>query len=111
VASAVEYQQLMPDQHGFGHNGTESTRPYQSGHGDHQMNEQDEKVAHPGNGISTSRTTAFYLAIRHGPDATVKFACTRILQYFRKNDWARVAVDPTGCKNSNPEKRTADNRY
>jgi hypothetical protein len=23
------------------------------------MNEQDEKVAHPGNGISTSRTTAF----------------------------------------------------
>ena len=47
------------DQHGFGHNGTESARPYQSGHGDDQMNEQDEKIAHPGNGISTSRTTAF----------------------------------------------------
>ena len=49
----------MPDQHGFGNNGTESARPCQSGHGDDQMNEQDEQVAHPGNGISTSRTTAF----------------------------------------------------
>jgi hypothetical protein len=32
------------------------------------MNEQDEKIAHPGNGISTSRTTAFrpFWQIRHG---------------------------------------------
>ena len=52
-------EQLMPDQCGFGNNGTESARPCQSGHGDDQMNEQDEEVAHPGNGISTSRTTAF----------------------------------------------------
>ena len=49
----------MPDQRGFGNNGTESARPCQSGHGDDQMNEQDEEVAHPGNGISTSRTTTF----------------------------------------------------
>ena len=41
----------MPDQHGFGNNGTESARPCQSGHGDDQMNEQDEEVAHPGNGV------------------------------------------------------------
>jgi hypothetical protein len=58
LAPAMEDQQLMPDQHGFGDNGTESTRPCQSGHGNDQMNEQDEKVAHPGNGINTSKTTA-----------------------------------------------------
>jgi hypothetical protein len=55
----IEDQQLMPDQDGFGHTGTESARSCQSGHGDDQMNEQDEEVANPGNGISTSKTTAF----------------------------------------------------
>ena len=59
LAAAIEDQQLMPDQHGFGNNGTEPARPCQSGHGDNQMNEQDEEVAHPGNGISTSKTTVF----------------------------------------------------
>ena len=39
LAAAIEDQQLMPDQHGFGNNGTESARPCQSGHGDDQMNE------------------------------------------------------------------------
>jgi len=48
----------MPDQHGFGDNGTESTRPRQSGQGDDQMNEYDSEVAHSGNGINTSKTTA-----------------------------------------------------
>jgi hypothetical protein len=38
-AAAIEDQQLMPDQHGFGNNGTESARPCQSRHGDDQMNE------------------------------------------------------------------------
>ena len=47
----------MSDQHGLGDNGTESTRPRQSGQGDDQMNESSE-VAHPGNGINTSQTTA-----------------------------------------------------
>ena len=47
----------MPDQHGLGDNGTESTRPRQSGQGDDQMNEYDSEVAHPGNGINTSQTT------------------------------------------------------
>jgi hypothetical protein len=58
---------LMPDQHGFGDNGTESTRPRQSGQGDDQINEYDSEVAHPGNGINTSKTTALRpnLAIRH----------------------------------------------
>jgi hypothetical protein len=57
----------MPDRHGFGDNGTESTRPCQSGQGDDQVNEYDSEVAHPGNGNNTSKTTALgpNLAIRH----------------------------------------------
>ena len=39
LAAAIEDQQLMPDQHGFGNNGTDSARPCQPGHGDDQMNE------------------------------------------------------------------------
>jgi hypothetical protein len=57
LAPAIEDEQLMPDQHGFGDNGTESTRPCQSDQGDDQMNEYDSEVAHPGNGINTSKTT------------------------------------------------------
>jgi hypothetical protein len=57
----------MPDQHGFGDNGTESTRPRQSGQGDDQMNEYDSKVAHSGNGINTSKNhhTQANVPIRH----------------------------------------------
>jgi hypothetical protein len=58
LAPAIEDVQLMPDKHGFGDDGTESTRPRQSGQGDDQMNEYDSEVAHPGNGINTSQTTA-----------------------------------------------------
>jgi hypothetical protein len=58
LAPAIEDEQLMPDQHGFGDNGTESTRLRQSGQGDDQMNEYDSEIAHPGNGINTSKTTA-----------------------------------------------------
>jgi hypothetical protein len=58
LAPAIEDEQLMPDQHRLGDNGTESTRPRQSGQGDDQMNEYDREVAHPGNGINTSKTTA-----------------------------------------------------
>jgi hypothetical protein len=58
LAPAIEDGQLMPDQHGFGDNRTESTRPCQSGQGDDQMNEYDSEVAHLGNGINTSKTTA-----------------------------------------------------
>ena len=39
LAAAIEDQQLMPDQHGFGDNGTESAWLCQSRHGDDQMNE------------------------------------------------------------------------
>jgi hypothetical protein len=46
----------MPDQHGFGDNGTESTRPRQSGQGDDQMNEYHSEVAHSGNGINSKNT-------------------------------------------------------
>jgi hypothetical protein len=45
---------LMADQHGFGDNGTESTRRRQSGHRGDQMNEYDGEVAHSGNGINSS---------------------------------------------------------
>lgn len=38
LAAAIEDEQLMPDQHGFGNNGAESTGLCQSGHGDDQMN-------------------------------------------------------------------------
>ena len=41
LAPAIEDEQLMPDQHGFGDNGTESTGPRQPSHGDDQMNEYD----------------------------------------------------------------------
>ena len=57
LAPAIDDEQLMPDQHGFGENGTESTRPRQSGQGDNQVNEYDSELAHPGNGINTSKTT------------------------------------------------------
>ena len=50
-------EQLMPDQHGFGDNGTDSARRRQSGQGDDQMNEYDSEVAHPGNGINILQTT------------------------------------------------------
>ena len=39
LAATIEDQQLMPDQHGFGDNGTDSARPCQSGQGDDHMNE------------------------------------------------------------------------
>jgi hypothetical protein len=58
LAPAIEDELLMPDQHGLGDNGTESTRPRQSGQGDDQMNEYDSEVAHSGNGINISQTTA-----------------------------------------------------
>src|SRR5215469_10112095 len=45
----------MADQHGFGDNRTQSTRLCQSGHGNDQMNEQDQQVTHPGNRINTSK--------------------------------------------------------
>ena len=45
----------MPEQRGFGNNGPESARPCEPRHGDDQMNQKDEEVGHPGNGISTSK--------------------------------------------------------
>jgi hypothetical protein len=51
----MEDEQLMTDQHRFGDNGTESTRPRQWGQGDDQMNEYYSEVAHSGNGIHISK--------------------------------------------------------
>ena len=39
VATSTEDQQLMPNQHGFGNNGTESAGSCQPRQGDHQMNQ------------------------------------------------------------------------
>lgn len=39
LSTTIEDQQLMPEQCGFGDNGTESARPCQSGQDDDQMNE------------------------------------------------------------------------
>jgi hypothetical protein len=47
-----------PPEHGFGDDGTESTRPRQSGLRRDQTNEYDSEVSHPGNGINTSKTSA-----------------------------------------------------
>jgi hypothetical protein len=58
IAPAIEDEQLMPDQHGFGDNGAESTRPHQSSQGYDHMNEYDSEVAHSGNGINNSKTAA-----------------------------------------------------
>ena len=38
LAATIEDQQLMPDERGFGNDGTESARPCKSDHGDNQMN-------------------------------------------------------------------------
>ena len=72
LAPAIEDEELMLEQHGLGDNGTESTRPRESGQGDDQMNKYDSEVTHPGNGINTSKTTALrpilQLAIDRGLD-------------------------------------------
>ena len=80
LAATIEDLQLMPDQHGFGNNRTDAARPCQSGHSDDQMNDEDQEVAHPGNGISTSKTTGFQanLAIRHGQVCATEILTVRL---------------------------------
>ena len=57
----------MSEQRGFGDDGTESARLYQSGQGDNHMNEQDEEVAHRRQSYQHLRTAKFgQLVIRHG---------------------------------------------
>jgi hypothetical protein len=111
----------MPDQHGFGDYGTETTRPRHSGQSDDQMNQYDSEVAHPRNGINTSKTTAFRqnLAIRHRqvawhdgakhrytPDALVVCATHQMVVEVKENEvkedkdtesveaWAKIGTKP-----------------
>jgi hypothetical protein len=87
-APAIENEQLMPDQRGFGDNETESTRPRQSGQGDDQMNEYDSEVAHSGNGINSPKTrTQANLAIRHSVSRSVLFETRTVRE--RSGDMAR----------------------
>ena len=56
LPAAIQDEDLMASEHGFGDDGTKATRFCQSDHGNDQMNEQDEQVAHPGNSINTSKS-------------------------------------------------------
>ena len=42
LAPAIQHQQFIPDQYGFGDHGTESARPRQSCQGDDQINESPQ---------------------------------------------------------------------
>src|SRR4029453_15189785 len=86
---AIEDEQLMPDQHGLGDNGTESTRPPQSGQGDDEMNENDSEVAHPGNGINTSQTTALR--------PIWQFAIDRHLKPHDRDVGVKAGTQQKGC--------------
>jgi hypothetical protein len=57
----------MFDEHRFSNDGTEASRPCQSDHGDDQMYEQDEEVAHPGNGINTSKSHDIQAQVGNSP--------------------------------------------
>jgi hypothetical protein len=48
LAAAIEYPQLMFDEHRLGNDGTEASWPCSPDYGDDQMNEKDDDIAHPG---------------------------------------------------------------
>ena len=68
LAPAIEDQQLMAGSARTRQPRNELPRPCQSGHGNNHMNEQDDEVAHPGNGNNTSQAHRIQanLPIRHG---------------------------------------------
>jgi len=45
----------MADQHGFGNNTPETARLCQPNQNDDRMNEEDDELAHSGNGIKASK--------------------------------------------------------
>jgi hypothetical protein len=58
-ATAIEDQQLVPNQRGFGNNGAESAGSCQPDNGDDQMNEKDEEVAHSRQSYQHLKVTSF----------------------------------------------------
>jgi hypothetical protein len=48
LPAAIQDEDLMPSQHGFGDDGTKATWFYKAENGDDQMDENDEDVVHPG---------------------------------------------------------------
>jgi hypothetical protein len=67
LASAIEDQELMFYEHRFGNHATGASRHCQSEHGDNQMNDKDQAVAHSGNSINIARSiNSDNLGIRHG---------------------------------------------
>jgi hypothetical protein len=48
LPAAIQDEDLMTSQHGFGDDGTKATWFYKAENGDDQMDENDEDVVHPG---------------------------------------------------------------
>jgi len=69
-----------------GNYGTESSRPCQTDHNDHHMNEQHDEVAHPGSGNNTSQPAVFR--------PICQFATDRVEhKYFREGGaWTYLAA-------------------
>jgi len=52
----VQNEQLMPQEHGFTHSGTKTSRTRQPDQGDDQMKQKDDEIAHPGKDTKASQT-------------------------------------------------------
>ncbi len=59
IAKGCTRLQSPVEQRGFGNYGTDAPRPRQSDHGDDQINEQDDEVAHLGNRNNSSQAAVF----------------------------------------------------
>src|SRR5215467_2430845 len=64
--AAIQDEDLMPSQHGFGDDGTKATRFYKPDDGDNQMNEKGQDVVHPGI-VSKSQKAAEFRPIFNSP--------------------------------------------
>ena len=67
LPTAIQDEDLMPSQRGFGHDGAKTTRLYKPNDGDDQMNENDEDVVHPGIVSKSQKATRIQgrFVIRH----------------------------------------------
>src|SRR5215471_4565272 len=98
---------ILASEHGFGDDGTKATRFCQSDHGNDQMNEQDEQIAHPGNSVNTSKSRRLQpkLAIRHGqvePDSLIIGESTFLIVPTRQNrsteQWGMAEQRASDCR-------------
>jgi hypothetical protein len=61
LPASIQDAELMFDEHRLGNHGTEAARSRQSDQCDHQMNENDDDVAHRGNPTKASKTLGISL--------------------------------------------------